>query len=438
MIDSKPESGKKFNLTLVQRFLIIFLFGFIITAGIIGANFVVGLALENNAIAINLSGNGRYRNYELYYLYDQLIALDEGPDRQVMLNRIKVKTDELEKILVALRSGSTEYRLSAAQDAQITLALDRIIAEFKTDIKPILLYENNNQKSQTILRNSIPKIVNEIDDVVMMFETSSVNQVAFLRKIQILFMAIILITAILTAILLVYWIERPIYQVIGGMKQLEQGNLDYRFKEKRADEIGLLIKGFNRMASEIKSKTNKLEKFSNELKRLSITDGLTGLYNHKHFYDLLEKELARAKRYERPLSVLFLDIDFFKSINDKFGHKLGDEVLNQVANLILANLRETDNAFRYGGEEFAVLLTETDQQDAFLVAQKTRELIERHKFVGSEGTPICRVTISIGISSFPKSATGCNELVIAADSALYAAKAAGRNRCILYEPVSNL
>lgn len=422
---------RNFKLLLVHKFFIVFFFGFFITAGIILANLTIGSDLESNAVAINLSGNGRYRNYELYYLYDQLASSRNSAEQELLSKQIGSKTKELEKILLALRYGSDEFRLRQIGDKKIKNELDHVIREFTKDVKPLILNYDDKSANQAKLKTTIPHIVREINNIVTLYESASKGQVEFLQKIQIAFMAITFIVAIFIAFLLIYWIKRPIYEVIAGMKQLESGNLDYRFEEKRADEIGMLIKGYNLMASEIKSKTRKLEKLSQELKVLSVTDGLTGLYNHKHFYDVLENELIKAGRYEHTLSILFIDIDLFKNLNDRFGHKVGDEVLKQVAATLSGNVRKADAIFRYGGEEFAVILAETDKQNAYVLAEKLRKSIERLEVAAEE--PIGKVTVSIGVASYPDDADEYNGLVVAADAALYKAKDAGRNRCVLYD-----
>lgn len=162
---------------------------------------------------------------------------------------------------------------------------------------------------------------------------------------------------------------------------------------------------------------------------LSLTDALTGLYNRRHFDRTVEREFLRSKRYNRDLSIAIIDVDFFKKINDEYGHLCGDYILKEVAYLILDNFRKTDIVFRYGGEEFVVLLTETPLQQTRIPLERLRQTIERQTFT-YENKPI-KVTISIGVAT--NTASCVNEFLNNADKALYTAKNSGRNTVITFE-----
>ncbi|HUP65876.1 MAG TPA: diguanylate cyclase [Thermoanaerobaculia bacterium] len=163
------------------------------------------------------------------------------------------------------------------------------------------------------------------------------------------------------------------------------------------------------------------------LERLSITDGLTQLYNHRHFQDELARYFNEAQRYDRPLSLALIDIDFFKKVNDTHGHAVGDAVLKAVARLFSESIRATDLAARYGGEEFAVIMPETELADALLFAEQIRAAIERSP-VQTEDTEV-RVTVSIGVSAAPHPQIPTPmRLIEDADEALYHAKENGRNQ----------
>lgn len=161
-----------------------------------------------------------------------------------------------------------------------------------------------------------------------------------------------------------------------------------------------------------------------QAKALANVDGLTGAYNRRFFESKLAEELERASRYGKQLAVVMLDIDHFKRLNDEFGHLLGDEVLRQVSALFRAQLRKLDFVCRYGGEEFVLLLPETSGEDALAVAEKVRRAIEAHAFPGVPRP----VTVSIGVAECPTHGLTRDEVVKAADSALYASKQGGRNR----------
>lgn len=165
-----------------------------------------------------------------------------------------------------------------------------------------------------------------------------------------------------------------------------------------------------------------------ELERLSVTDRLTELYNHGYFQQRLEEEVARADRFAHKLSLIMLDIDDFKVFNDTYGHPRGDSVLRAVSHIIRQNLRDMDIAARYGGEEFVVVLPETDTDGAYAVAERIRQGVEEHEFIGGDDIPPVQKTVSIGVATFPIHATTPAKLIEAADVAMYAAKGEGKNR----------
>lgn len=168
-----------------------------------------------------------------------------------------------------------------------------------------------------------------------------------------------------------------------------------------------------------------------DAKRMAITDGLTRIYNHRFFQELFEKEFRRAGRYNTTFSLIMLDIDFFKSINDTYGHLFGDEILKEMASLIKGCLRSMDILARYGGEEFAILLPETDLESGILTAERIRRTVEDSEFTREDGKPV-RVTVSQGVTAYPSAGVESrSDIVAKADAALYEAKGAGRN-CVRY------
>lgn len=159
-----------------------------------------------------------------------------------------------------------------------------------------------------------------------------------------------------------------------------------------------------------------------KLKKMQTADGLTQLYNHKHIYYKLEEEINRARRYGNALSLMLVDVDHFKEINDAFGHKTGDQTLAKVAQVIKSNLRGTDSAGRYGGEEFIIILPHTSLQNACVTAERIRKAMEFTKFQGVNR----QVTVSIGVAGFLSDLP--LELIYKAEEQLYKAKKNGRNR----------
>ena len=170
----------------------------------------------------------------------------------------------------------------------------------------------------------------------------------------------------------------------------------------------------------------KINFMYSQTRYLSVTDPLTGLYNRRHFEDNLEREFLRASRYNNELSFAIIDIDFFKKVNDTYGHSAGDYVLKEVAYLILQNLRKTDMVFRYGGEEFTVIITETPIERAVVPLERLRKAVEEYPF-NHNGQKI-QVTISVGVSEVSKKIETVNQLFEDADKALYKAKENGRNQ----------
>jgi two-component system cell cycle response regulator len=161
---------------------------------------------------------------------------------------------------------------------------------------------------------------------------------------------------------------------------------------------------------------------------MAVRDGLTSLYNHRHFYDRIEEEFSRAYRYATPLSLVFFDIDDFKRVNDIYGHVHGDHVLRKIGHLMKSIARESDIPARYGGEEFAIILPNTSREGAFDVASRLHSAIQEHVFESLKGE---QITISSGISTFENNNLGSfNQLIQTADEAMYKAKAQGKNQIL--------
>ena len=168
-----------------------------------------------------------------------------------------------------------------------------------------------------------------------------------------------------------------------------------------------------------------------EAQRLSITDGMTGIWNHRYFQLRFDQEMDRSSRFRRPFCLLLCDIDDFKNVNDTYGHLQGDSVLIELARRVKSEIRDIDVLARYGGEEFVLVLPETDAEGGFRAAEKIRRRIFETPFGRDRSIP---VTMSIGVACFPRAGTDQTTLLRAADVALYQAKARGKNRSIVYQP----
>jgi diguanylate cyclase (GGDEF)-like protein len=169
-----------------------------------------------------------------------------------------------------------------------------------------------------------------------------------------------------------------------------------------------------------------------QLQLQSITDSLTGLFNRRHLFSLAEREFLRAQRYGRPLSAVMLDIDHFKRVNDTYGHAAGDQVLAEVAQRLRTSARHTDLIGRYGGEEFVLLLPETELPGAELLAERLRRAIAGAPMATSGG-PLS-ISASLGVAATQPNVRDAAALIDQADQALYAAKQAGRNRVLTFDP----
>ncbi|MDZ7344604.1 MAG: diguanylate cyclase [candidate division KSB1 bacterium] len=260
------------------------------------------------------------------------------------------------------------------------------------------------------------------------------------------------------------------------IKATEAGADDFVSKPFNKLELLTRVKSLLRIKQlhdELNAKVKELEHARERLRQLAITDGLTGLYNHRYLKEHLSQELNRASRHQSFVSVVMIDIDHFKNFNDTYGHPAGDHILRSIARLLKENIRKIDLAARYGGEEFCLVLVETNKHAAGLAAEKVRRLVEAHQFEvvvnssavarasgiptaeksprlqdeeGDDGSrrsktqqPIFnnrfelngRITISMGVATFPEDAIELNRLIEIADQRLYSAKQRGRNQVVI-------
>jgi diguanylate cyclase (GGDEF)-like protein len=169
-----------------------------------------------------------------------------------------------------------------------------------------------------------------------------------------------------------------------------------------------------------------------QTQELSISDGLTGLYNQMHFFELLNLETRKSQRHNLNYSLIMFDIDFFKNYNDHNGHMHGSETLRSIGTIMKNKFRTTDLLAKYGGDEFVIILPQTDKVGAYLAAERLRESVEKQIFPGAATQPLKKLTISIGLAAYPEHGLSDEEILNRADKALYFAKESGRNRTIIY------
>jgi len=251
---------------------------------------------------------------------------------------------------------------------------------------------------------------------------------------KILYIAILIL--VLSLLVSAYYIRKllkPIHDLADTANVIADGNYDIRADIKTDDEIGVLAKSFNvmvdRLQDHIQNLDKKIQEKTDELQSLAITDPLTKLYNRRYFSEISSELFELAKREDKPLSLMMIDIDKFKNINDTYGHQSGDIVIEKLASIMSNMKRESDIACRYGGEEFILLLPKTSKDGAFNLAQRIRETIENTPIEIKDMNQIISFTISIGVSEVVFDTDSSIEDVIKrADDAMYKSKHDGRNR----------
>lgn len=278
----------------------------------------------------------------------------------------------------------------------------------------VRLDEQINQavsKLEELYNLTYPEITVELDSA------RAIKQKAYLVNLLISVFGIGI--AIATAMLLARSVILPVHVLKFGAGQIGNGNLSYRVTVTTPDELGQLAATFNDMAE-------KLEKSRQELIYLSTHDPLTGLFNRNEFHRRLQEEIEHSKRYGHSIALLIMDVDYFKSVNDTYGHQTGDELLKQVTKIILGQVRVVDHIARYGGEEF-IIIVRSSVSGTLKLAERIREAVAAAAFTTESGQEI-KTTVSIGIAFMPEDAQTEQHLVSAADKALYEAKSNGRNR----------
>ncbi len=297
--------------------------------------------------------------------------------------------------------------------------------------------------------------------LVARFDLAPVARSAARTRLVLIFAAVLLTVAMIVglSIGISRIVVRPIQILADTAGALQSGDLEARARVRTRDELGQLARGFNAMAEELQSYTSSLERrvqersrevelkneqleavnarlqdAVSELERLARLDGLTQVYNRRYFAEVLDFEVRRSARAEHRLTLIMLDVDHFKRLNDTFGHPAGDAVLRELAQILTASLRSTDIVARYGGEEFVVLMLDTPRAFGLELAERLRAAVARHDFTAAAGEAVGSVTVSVGVAAYPDDATDGDRLVSRADQALYAAKAAGRNAVVVWDP----
>ncbi len=304
---------------------------------------------------------------------------------------------------------------------------------------------------------------------------SFLSKFNFLQLLATFVSMLVFVEVLLVMVATNFFAGRPLQKLTDVMRVAEEGNFLVRAPILSEDELGELAQSFNTMlakitdldaqkietereliiaqaslkykeeleekAKVIESTNQKLELSLKDLstlyekvKELSVTDELTGIYNRRHFQNMLHMEWKRASRFGRPLSMLMIDVDYFKKYNDTFGHVKGDEALKLLAQILSDHVREVDTVARFGGEEFVILLPDTSLEDACMVGEKLKTFIVEKTILppekGGLGYPL---GVSIGASSYPEVVDSEEDLLNTADKSLYKAKAMGRNQIVRHD-----
>jgi len=279
----------------------------------------------------------------------------------------------------------------------------------------------------------------EVVEISLKHEVNEENEreVKFQNFLTLLNDALFIITFIMCfSLLVIGWffskdILLPIKKLINANKKLSSGDFNINLPEFRDDEFGVLTTSYKNMALERNKAENslqiakhKLEKSNTQLKQLSTTDALTQLYNRYYSETRIEQEVIKAQRYQNPFSIILIDIDWFKLINDEFGHPTGDTILQIISKLIIKNVRKVDDVFRWGGEEILIICPETKLEEATILAEKIRTIISQYDF----NLDKC-VTASFGVSQY-KMDESEKSIFKRVDMNLYEAKNCGRNKVV--------
>jgi diguanylate cyclase (GGDEF)-like protein len=283
-----------------------------------------------------------------------------------------------------------------------------------------------------VLASVVPILVLAFVVLVLVLPTLGPGETLKFGGLQLLL--IFTLVGVLTGV----WVIWDLGRIVARMGLLMASESALTGFERRQDEVGTLMSTFNMMRTTIEQQAAEINTFATRLdaaykelestnarlKETSFKDEVTGLYNRRFFSLRLEEELSRYRRFNHPVSVVLLDLDGFKAVNDEYGHSVGDDTLREVAQILMKHSRGINVVSRYGGDEFAVLLVETSKAGARLYADRIREVVAKYPF--SHGKVI---TASFGVASLPDDEAGTAEdLFRAADEALYTAKRAGKNQ----------
>ncbi len=328
------------------------------------------------------------------------------------------------------------------------LLMDNFVLEGSYD--PELLGYLNNFSGYTLVKNYSLLIM---DFPLTVYPSVPIGRLIFVKDFSaelkdvlftpVVFMVYtILLVTVLSAILFILFnrIVKDIYMLrhmAYKFKELDFSDIqklsDHLRKEKTRDEMFYLKRSILTMAQELESLINQLQGEKEKLEEIAYTDPLTGLYNRRFFFEEAKKLYELAKRHNEPFSIIMMDVDNFKRVNDEYGHDVGDMVLKKLAEVIKNSVRASDIAARFGGEEFIIALPKTDEEGAVLVAERIRQEFKKSKVVVDSLE--VRTTVSVGVSTYRGDQT-LDQLIKEADEALYRAKKTGKDKVVTYTEIA--
>jgi len=295
-----------------------------------------------------------------------------------------------------------------------------------------------NYQDRAVIGTAVPVSFKDWIMVAEMDKKSAYAEIVLLRRITVLIVSALMLCIGIPAYIFGHRLVRPVRRLSEEAARVASGDLDVDIPVSGLSEVSYLTQVFNHMVYSLRRNREKLSsanlalrETNEELHQISITDGLTGLFNRNHIMELLGREKSHAQLTHGRLSVLMIDIDYFKKINDTYGHPVGDTVMVRLAETLTASVRECDFVGRYGGEEFIVILPDSTVDNALITAERIRKNVGNLQFI--EDRESFSVTVSVGVAGFPDNGERTESILTQADNALYQAKDEGRNRVVMAE-----
>ena len=436
---------KKPGLSLSSKLLCIVIPLLVLLAASLGIIFYLLIDIETSLPTVHTARLLRSALMRMHFAAEGLLLEKETQ------KEIEELQEEVGTYLYALRDGNKALGIKASPGrleepgyTNLWWNWDRHIRHYEETCQPLLsqlLKATTHREREDVLliyNNEAKVFLCDVDRTCMMTTRRFMEKpFVIFSRFALGFLIASIAVGISTYFLTSLFIRRPLRDLVGGIEEVTRGKWGRTVEVKTRDELGRLAQSFNTLSLELEKtmkalETEKLEleEANKRLQESSIKDFLTGLYNHYFFQQVLEVEYLKASRHATPLSLIMLDVDGFKHINDTFGHPFGGFVLQEMGRRIKESLRRTDIACRYGGEEFVILLPHTDYEGAQTVIQRLTEGLQGRAFQNNIDS--CNITVTMGISSLEEPEVKKEtDLVRLADEALLEGKSRGGNCVIL-------